>query len=111
MAEEKKNYVIELDHNSIDFIAVGCWGVYCDQGEVLVFKEKKKKIEQHLIKRGQKIVADSIEKYVKENRAIKDMFLAGDNVYQIGIHLFTHCHKTRILVLRRLQQLKQDHNN
>jgi hypothetical protein len=85
MAEEKKNYVIELDHNSIDFIAVGCWGVYCDQGEVLVFKEKKKKIEQQLIKRGQKIVADSIEKYVKENRAIKDMFLAGDNVYQIGI--------------------------
>lgn len=76
---------INIENNILDLLSVGCWGVYCNQGEYLIFKDKKGEIEQENVLRGQRIVAESLELYTKKYPNIKDMFLAGDNVYQVGI--------------------------
>lgn len=72
--------IFEKKSKSIDLLMVGCWGVYCDQGPYEVFKKSK----SNLVYRNQKKVSDALKKYVSKNN-VKDMFLAGDNVYQVGL--------------------------
>lgn len=76
---------INIENDVLNVLSVGCWGVYCNQGEYLIFKDKEGEIKQEIVLRGQKIVAKSLELYTKNHPYIKDMFLAGDNIYQIGI--------------------------
>lgn len=66
--------------NYIDLLMVGCWGVYCDQGVYQIFKKGK----SHTVIRNQKKVFEALKHYVSHNN-VKDMFLAGDNVYKIGL--------------------------
>lgn len=76
---------VKTERNVLDFLFVGCWGVYCDQGEYTLFKSKKEGVEQTRIYRGQREVAAAIQEYVSEIPTISDMFLAGDNVYQVAL--------------------------
>jgi hypothetical protein len=68
----------------LHMVAVGCWGVYCNDGDYIITKYKKGKVEPLKVTRGQKRVARALIEYVSENK-VTDMYLAGDNVYQLGI--------------------------
>ena len=81
---EKKNEVIRLDQDFLHFLCVGCWGVYCNQGKYIVVKNKKGKLQQSEIIRGQRQVSKDLIEYTKHHR-VTDMYLAGDNVYQVGV--------------------------
>jgi hypothetical protein len=70
--------------DDLHMIAVGCWGVYCDDGDYIITKYKKGKVEPSEIKRGQRRVARALIEYVSRND-VTDMYLAGDNVYQLGV--------------------------
>lgn len=72
------------DQNSLHMVAVGCWGVYCDDGEYIIAKYKKGQIQLSKVLRGQKRVANALAQYTTENK-VTDMYLAGDNIYQLGI--------------------------
>lgn len=76
---------VKTERDVLDFLFVGCWGVYCDQGEYTLFKSKKEGVEQTRIYRGQREVAAAIQEYVSKIPTISDMFLAGDNVYQVAL--------------------------
>jgi len=76
---------INTDTDNLEFLCMGCWGVYCDSGNYMVFKSKNDKIKQESISRGQLLVARSLKNFVDNNPSVKDMFLAGDNVYQVAI--------------------------
>jgi hypothetical protein len=73
-----------MKSDTLNFIAVGCWGVYCDTGNVLITKYKKGNLEQYNIIRGQKEVSQAIVEYTTKNK-VSDFYLAGDNVYQVGL--------------------------
>lgn len=68
----------------LHMVAVGCWGVYCNDGEYIITKYKKGKVEPIRVKRGQKRVANALIDYTEKNK-VTDMYLAGDNVYQLGV--------------------------
>jgi hypothetical protein len=70
--------------NILHIIAVGCWGVYCQDGEYLIAKYKKGKIDTSKVQRGQKKISEALIQYTKEHQ-VSDMYLAGDNVYQVGV--------------------------
>ena len=78
--------IIGIDQKDFEFLTIGCWGVYCNDGEYQVFKKKKKDLNNEIILRGQKRVAEHIINYSINNR-VTDMFLAGDNIYQKGISM------------------------
>lgn len=85
-----KNIDINIGKSNLSFIAVGCWGVYCQSDNQTIFKYKKKDkggklIEENVI-RGQKEVSESLIQYTNDYK-ISDMYLAGDNIYQIGFNL------------------------
>lgn len=80
----QKEVIIDMKSDTLNFIAVGCWGVYCDTGNVLITKYKKGKLEQYNIIRGQKEVSRAIIEYTSKNK-VSDFYLAGDNVYQVGL--------------------------
>lgn len=82
-----RNQQVDIDvksQNSLQMVAVGCWGVYCNDGDYIVTKYKKGKVEPLKVVRGQKRVARALIDYVASNR-VTDMYLAGDNVYQLGV--------------------------
>lgn len=82
---QKKKVFIDLKpQNMLHMVAVGCWGVYCDGGEYIIAKYKKNKLEPLKIVRGQRQVAAALIKYSYDHE-VTDMYLAGDNIYQIGI--------------------------
>jgi hypothetical protein len=71
----------------MDFLAVGCWGVYGDEGKKIIIKKKEKKgktqIESKPVIRGQQSVANIINHIIQEEKhSVKNLFLAGDNIYQ-----------------------------
>jgi hypothetical protein len=94
-----------LNQSSFNFIAVGCWGVYCDDGEYVIAKYKKGKIETSNVKRGQGQVAKALINYTREH-IITDMFLAGDNIYQLGIRAGSE-EDTREFVERKVELVKR----
>lgn len=82
---KNQQLVVDLSsENMLHMLAVGCWGVYCDGGEYIITKYKKKKLEISKIIRGQRQVAEALIRYSYENK-VSDMYLSGDNVYQLGI--------------------------
>lgn len=94
MAEEKqscKSFKIEHDNKEkFNFLAVGCWGVYCEEGKKTIIKKKKKDDEiiikkEKNIKRGQKTVAEII-KQLSDSYSVDTIFLAGDNVYHKSVN-------------------------
>jgi len=68
----------KVDGDTLDILAVGCWGVYCQDGEQTI--KKKDKIKQ--IIRGQGSVSNALKRYKESHPNTMDMFLVGDNVYQ-----------------------------
>ena len=68
----------KVDGDTLDILAVGCWGVYCQDGEQTI--KKKDKIKK--ITRGQGSVSNALERYKQSHPNTMDMFLVGDNVYQ-----------------------------
>lgn len=70
--------------DSIEILAVGCWGVYCNGGDYVITKFKNGKYKKETVNRGQKSVAEALIKYTKEHR-ITDMYLAGDNIYDMSL--------------------------
>jgi hypothetical protein len=81
---DPKEIKIDLNDNELHTIALGCWGVYCDQGKYTIAKYKKGKIETSTVTRGQRSVAEALIAYTKKHRTT-DMYLTGDNIYQLGI--------------------------
>lgn len=69
-----------------EIIAFGCWGVYCQDGDVLVAKERDGALKIMKVLRGQRRVAAALRQYCQQHE-IEDIYLAGDNVYHIGIEL------------------------
>jgi len=81
------NNKILLQENQSDMlhmVAVGCWGVYCNDGEYIIVKQKKNQLNQSKVTRGQGKVSNALIKYAEQYN-VTDMYLAGDNVYQLGI--------------------------
>lgn len=68
--------IIQKDNMTI--LAVGCWGVYCQDGEYT--KEKKGKKET--VNRGQESVSKALATYKRKHPDVDDMFLVGDNIYE-----------------------------
>ncbi len=82
---KNQQVVIDLNRDRIfHMIAVGCWGVYCNDGEYIVLKYKKGKMESSKVIRGQRRIAEALIRYTQRNR-VTDMYLAGDNIYQLGV--------------------------
>lgn len=88
MSEIKSGYLCNEfkiprnESNNLNFLAVGCWGVFCEEGERTIVKAKKgkpKKVETVI--RGQQTVKDIIYKIVEQEKDVEDLFLAGDNIY------------------------------
>jgi hypothetical protein len=48
--------------------------------------------------------------YLLNEREPRDVSMR-ENVYRIEMHALSHCRKTQNLILRRLQELKQDHSD
>lgn len=90
---------------SFNFLCVGCWGVYCNQGEYNIFKVKDGKLKKDTVRRGQKQVSEAIKKYTSENE-VSDMYLAGDNVYQVGISANESSQKIDEFTKRKTELLK-----
>ena len=65
-------------------LAVGCWGVYCNEGDCTIFKYKKGALARNTVTRGQGKVSEALIAYTKEHN-VSDMYLAGDNIYQEGV--------------------------
>jgi hypothetical protein len=89
--------VSELDQDTVlNIIMVGCWGVYCWDGEVDIKEWKGLKEEDELpddVEKlfdkgteiyGQKSVVAGMKKYADENK-VSALFLAGDNVYNFMV--------------------------
>lgn len=66
---------------NFNFLAVGCWGVYCEEGEKTIVKKGG---NVKTIVRGQGTVKNIIEKIIQE-QDVKDLFLVGDNIYENSI--------------------------
>jgi hypothetical protein len=81
---KNQNIVIDLHQDDFHMIVVGCWGVYCNDGEYIIAKSKKNELKQSMVQRGQKQVSDALVEFTKRNK-VTDIYLAGDNVYQLGI--------------------------
>ena len=89
--KENRTININIDSDQFRVATVGCWGVYCNEGTYIKVKEKKGKREIKEIKRGQGLVSrllkHSHEHFVQcsefQKTPIYDMFLAGDNVYDL----------------------------
>ena len=84
---ENRTVEINIESDYFQVAAVGCWGVYCNDGIYI----KDKKGERTEVKRGQGLVSKLL-KYVHEysveipefpETPLYDMFLAGDNVYDL----------------------------
>jgi len=67
-------------------ILMGCWGVYCWDGDVElgVYNHKKQKMVTDKEQFGQGRVVNSLRKYVSDENC-DAIFLAGDNVYDYNI--------------------------
>lgn len=99
---QNKKVSVDLKSSLLHMIAVGCWGVYCDGGEYIIAKYKKNTLEVNKIVRGQLQVASALIKYTYEHN-VTDMYLAGDNIYQVGI--FTSDEKAVADFLEAKQEL------
>jgi hypothetical protein len=91
-----KQMRINIEMNdSFDIVIVGCWGVYCEDGDITIenYQENeelatkvptnlkvKDFFEYSTVTRGQNSVINSIKKIFK-NR-FNSLFLAGDNIYE-----------------------------
>jgi hypothetical protein len=75
---------IKVNNSFLEILMVGCWGVYCETGDRTILKDKKGDLVLNKINRGQRDVSKLLYKYTKVHPNIKDMFLAGDNVYQLS---------------------------
>jgi hypothetical protein len=92
----KKNMLIKnkIRSDTLNVVMVGCWGVYCWNGEVDMEEYNApendelptidKIFERTTEKYGQKSVVNGIIKYAKANQT-DVLFLAGDNVYNYKI--------------------------
>jgi len=82
------SFVIDYEKDeTMDFLAVGCWGVYGDEGKKIIIKKKeengKTQTESKPVTRGQQSVANIIKHIMDEQKIkVKNLFLAGDNIYQ-----------------------------
>ena len=72
MSEEKQTCkatwdVLDLqDKNVMKFLAVGCWGVYCDEGNKTIIKKKKGECKSETVMRGQGTVSNIIDELIKK---------------------------------------------
>lgn len=76
-----KGNTIVIDHGLGEIIALACWGVYCQEGQYVVHKKKKDKVETSDVIRGQQSVFRKMHEYVQSHR-VSDVFFAGDNIYR-----------------------------
>ena len=91
----KKEIIIKLELDKIKLGIVGCWGVYCQNDEILFtnYSLDDKKINElwdkeelkyqdffktETKKRGQRTMSD----YLKNFQPFTSLFLAGDNIYE-----------------------------
>lgn len=71
----------EINKNNLQLLFVGCWGVYCREGEQDVIKYKKKGFtepEKGIF--GGRSVADGMSDFSRKNN-VDAVILAGDNIY------------------------------
>jgi hypothetical protein len=91
----KGNTIInKLTTDKIKTFMVGCWGVYCWDGEIEITSyepppKNSNPVYEELLKKkteifGQKSVVDAIKQY-SYNLNIDSIFLAGDNVYSYNV--------------------------
>lgn len=83
---QQKQIEIHLKQDIFHMIAVGCWGVYCHNGNYSIPKKKDNKISQKIVQRGQRNVSSALIQYTKTHK-VTDMYLVGDNIYQDGIKI------------------------
>lgn len=88
----------DFDLNNLEVAIFGCWGVYCQDGDITIqnYKENDKlatkipdelKVEDFFeyskSYRGQQRVIDSL--YKKFKSGLNSLFLAGDNIYEYSL--------------------------
>lgn len=69
-----------IEKNKLELLFVGCWGVYCKDGEMDVIKYKKGEFKTSKGIFGGKSVAQGMAEYSMRND-IDAVILAGDNIY------------------------------
>lgn len=82
--KEKNFYNTDFKNtNSFSFLFLGCWGVYCKDGEHIleIYKKKEKEWKQEKVKYGAHSVVKSMTDFTKINGKVNAVILAGDNVY------------------------------
>lgn len=82
--KNENNIQYFLDTNKLSLVAVGCWGVYCEDGEKTIVKYKKDKVSYEKAVRGQKSVMQKMKEYVSKNK-VSEIYLTGDNIYQKSV--------------------------
>lgn len=68
------------DKDTFNSIFLGCWGVYCKEGEHIAYKYKKREFKKDTKFYGQGYVIPDMVKYSNTHQ-IDAVILAGDNVY------------------------------
>jgi hypothetical protein len=80
--------IIDDDQYNFNFLAVGCWGVYCEEGKKTIIKKKEKDgkitLKSEQVIRGQRTVKEIIEN-LSSRYNVNTIFLAGDNIYQKSV--------------------------
>jgi hypothetical protein len=66
---------------NLELLFVGCWGVYCKDGEVEMKTIKKGEVKISKETYGEKSVVESMTNYVNHNKNVNTVILAGDNIY------------------------------
>lgn len=69
-----------VDDTKMELLFVGCWGVYCRDGEMDQTKYKKGKFDTKKVVFGGKSVAQGMSEYSKRIN-VDSLILAGDNIY------------------------------
>jgi hypothetical protein len=91
--------------NVSEIIMLACWGVYCQSGERVKFKDKDGKPTPYPLHLGQKLVFDEIRRYVEHNH-VSDIYFAGDNVYAYNFDESAKSPKEEPYGFRMDEQLK-----
>lgn len=79
--ECKKGLELFVENDLEEMIVLACWGVYCQSGRYIEYKNKKGKIKaSDEIIRAQKDVFDAMAEYTS-NVKVSDVYFAGDNIY------------------------------
>lgn len=75
-----KANTVTISNQIGEIIVLACWGVYGDEGQLVVHKKKKGNVEKTPVIRGQQSVFNHIYHYSLQHH-VSDLFFAGDNIY------------------------------